>query len=428
MSSPSTPTSTPSAGALSQALPYAKALGAVALSAVLLTFHAIYAAVALATRLLAQPLVVFSPHPVLLYLLAPIFLFVTLVLEVLLWTPLRVGSHLADVLYPVYLLVGVACITGAVLGFGGRHVSMEREARAMKSLVACDRIHQFSRGVLPWRAVGRRVGHEGGQKYLKPESSPSPSLWDAGKALKLTLRHRQLWARPLPTGLTSRASFAASITLRFGCFRPSVRSGRLLTRVQCVPSVPGPKNNGQPCVRCARKGLVCEYLETAEEELRSRMGRIMPASAPASAGSSVSGRRTPAPLPTEMPAPPYPGTPRQSAPARSHTYPQVGPSVGRHWSYLPPDADLAALAAGEPFTPDISPRLSPLATQSRSRSSSLADALGSYEYPYPDFGYTQQRVEEPSAALYRMPGIDPNQELTLVCLCRQTPCVCGFGL
>ncbi|KZT27403.1 hypothetical protein NEOLEDRAFT_1048991, partial [Neolentinus lepideus HHB14362 ss-1] len=57
------------------------------------------------------------------YLLAPAVLFVTIVLNLFVWTPLAAIKYLADQVYPIYLLVGMACICGAVVGVVTRSVA-----------------------------------------------------------------------------------------------------------------------------------------------------------------------------------------------------------------------------------------------------------------------------------------------------------------
>ena len=65
----------------------------------------------------------FWPVPVLLYLSAPVFVFCKLVIAVFFILPYKTILYLLDALYPVYVLAGVACITGGVLGIIGRQFS-----------------------------------------------------------------------------------------------------------------------------------------------------------------------------------------------------------------------------------------------------------------------------------------------------------------
>ncbi|KAK7045265.1 hypothetical protein R3P38DRAFT_2883270 [Favolaschia claudopus] len=106
--------------ALVRALPYItsalSALGSLTLS-LLLT---LYAALAFLANVIAHPIIFLSPFPLLLYLLAPLFIFIQLLLEVLVHAPYRATLYVADVVYPAYVFVGVACITGALVGLGGR--------------------------------------------------------------------------------------------------------------------------------------------------------------------------------------------------------------------------------------------------------------------------------------------------------------------
>ncbi|KAJ7101368.1 hypothetical protein B0H15DRAFT_409933 [Mycena belliarum] len=101
---------------LLRALPYAKyAVSALAVSSLAL-FHASFTALATLTR----PLAFLSPLPFLLYVLAPAIVFVQIFVEVGVYNPYRAVVFLLDTLYPVYVCIGVACITGALLGLGGR--------------------------------------------------------------------------------------------------------------------------------------------------------------------------------------------------------------------------------------------------------------------------------------------------------------------
>ncbi|PPQ96628.1 hypothetical protein CVT26_010669 [Gymnopilus dilepis] len=74
---------------------------------------------------LVKPLnfLIFSPIPVFLYVLAPVIVFLQLALNAFVWSPYRVALYLLDALYPLYVLCGVACITGGILGFAARMIS-----------------------------------------------------------------------------------------------------------------------------------------------------------------------------------------------------------------------------------------------------------------------------------------------------------------
>jgi hypothetical protein len=61
--------------------------------------------------------------PILLYLFAPVIVFSQLVVTIFLLGPYNIILYLFDALYPLYLLAGVACITGGVLGIAGRGLS-----------------------------------------------------------------------------------------------------------------------------------------------------------------------------------------------------------------------------------------------------------------------------------------------------------------
>ena len=68
-------------------------------------------------------LLLFWPVPILLYLFAPVIVFSELVVTVFFFAPYRSILYLLDAFYPLYVLAGVACITGGVLGIAGRELS-----------------------------------------------------------------------------------------------------------------------------------------------------------------------------------------------------------------------------------------------------------------------------------------------------------------
>ena len=63
------------------------------------------------------------PVPILLYLFAPVIVFSGLVVTIFFSAPYKIILYLLDALYPLYVLTGVACITGGVLGIAGRELS-----------------------------------------------------------------------------------------------------------------------------------------------------------------------------------------------------------------------------------------------------------------------------------------------------------------
>ena len=86
-----------------------------------------YAAFSLVGSLLSFPLalikLVLSLLPILLYILAPITTFIDLVTTLFIRLPYQTFIYLADALYPLYVLFGVACITGCLFGYGGRLIA-----------------------------------------------------------------------------------------------------------------------------------------------------------------------------------------------------------------------------------------------------------------------------------------------------------------
>ncbi|KAJ7257546.1 hypothetical protein B0H12DRAFT_1232576 [Mycena haematopus] len=103
--------------ALARALPYIQSAATHLLSSL---FRTVFAA----ATFLAHPIVLVLPASIalLLYIVAPFLVFSQLVFEIVLHTPYRVIVFLSDAVYPAYVFLGVACITGALLGWTGRSV------------------------------------------------------------------------------------------------------------------------------------------------------------------------------------------------------------------------------------------------------------------------------------------------------------------
>ena len=64
-------------------------------------------------------------YPVLLltplyYVFAPLIVFVQVSLDFLVFTPYKITAYLLDLVYPIYVVVGAACIAGVLLGGLGR--------------------------------------------------------------------------------------------------------------------------------------------------------------------------------------------------------------------------------------------------------------------------------------------------------------------
>ncbi len=69
---------------------------------------------------LLKPLLVLSPLPIVLYLFAPLFVFINIAITLFVRLPYSTLAYLTDALYPFYVLCGVACIAGGVFGLSGR--------------------------------------------------------------------------------------------------------------------------------------------------------------------------------------------------------------------------------------------------------------------------------------------------------------------
>ncbi|KAF8331005.1 hypothetical protein F5887DRAFT_1178369 [Amanita rubescens] len=72
---------------------------------------------------IAKPVILLSPLPIILYILSPVFTFCNVLFDMLVLMPFRMAAYLLDALYPLYVFCGVACITGCLLGLGGRYLS-----------------------------------------------------------------------------------------------------------------------------------------------------------------------------------------------------------------------------------------------------------------------------------------------------------------
>ncbi|KAF9450771.1 hypothetical protein P691DRAFT_809608 [Macrolepiota fuliginosa MF-IS2] len=82
---------------------------------------------ALALPVYAYNLLTYIPWTTLIspvtYLLAPLTTFIYIILGLTLYTPYQFISWLIRALFPLYVFCGVACITGGLLGLGGRILS-----------------------------------------------------------------------------------------------------------------------------------------------------------------------------------------------------------------------------------------------------------------------------------------------------------------
>ncbi|KAI0073667.1 hypothetical protein K474DRAFT_170000 [Panus rudis PR-1116 ss-1] len=86
-------------------------------SVVVATFHALFSISSVFLNIfhtLSTPI---------LYLLSPFLLFAQIVLDGLVYTPYRILAYLVYSLYPIYVLVGTACIAAGVLGMTARFVT-----------------------------------------------------------------------------------------------------------------------------------------------------------------------------------------------------------------------------------------------------------------------------------------------------------------
>lgn len=96
---------------ISQLIPYVTA-----------SFSALKVAFRLTTRAL-RPVQNLSPLPIVIYILAPALVLLDITTTLFLRTPYRTAVYLLEAVYPLYVFVGVACITGGILGLAARVLS-----------------------------------------------------------------------------------------------------------------------------------------------------------------------------------------------------------------------------------------------------------------------------------------------------------------
>jgi hypothetical protein len=72
------------------------------------------------TASLFKSLLRLSPLPIVLYVIAPVTVFLDLIVAVFIRAPYNGVIYLLDALFPLYVFCGVACITGGLLGLTGR--------------------------------------------------------------------------------------------------------------------------------------------------------------------------------------------------------------------------------------------------------------------------------------------------------------------
>ncbi|KAF9007112.1 hypothetical protein BDQ17DRAFT_1351454 [Cyathus striatus] len=100
-------------------LPYLSALLSFVYPILVLFFRLLYHA----STKLALYIVIVSPLPIVLYILAPVTVFCQAVFRFFVLAPYRILVYLIDAVYPLYVFCGVAIITGSALGLCARGVS-----------------------------------------------------------------------------------------------------------------------------------------------------------------------------------------------------------------------------------------------------------------------------------------------------------------
>ena len=69
---------------------------------------------------LLYPILAIIPIPI--YLLSPVIITSQILLDLFVVLPYRAVVYVSQALYPLYAFLGVACLSGAIIGFGGRQI------------------------------------------------------------------------------------------------------------------------------------------------------------------------------------------------------------------------------------------------------------------------------------------------------------------
>ncbi|KAG7443598.1 uncharacterized protein BT62DRAFT_1008956 [Guyanagaster necrorhizus] len=72
----------------------------------------------------SYPVILLSPFPVFIYVFAPLIVFTQVALDIVVFTPARTILSLLELVYPLYVLMGIACITGLLVGGIGRLLTL----------------------------------------------------------------------------------------------------------------------------------------------------------------------------------------------------------------------------------------------------------------------------------------------------------------
>ena len=93
------------------------------LSVLATTFTVIATATVTIASYMIYPILFLSPLPLILYILSPVLVLGSILLDALIVTPYYAVSSLAGIVYPLYVLLGIACLSGAFMGVSGRIIS-----------------------------------------------------------------------------------------------------------------------------------------------------------------------------------------------------------------------------------------------------------------------------------------------------------------
>jgi hypothetical protein len=69
---------------------------------------------------LLYPFLAIIPIPI--YLLSPLIITSKILLDLFVVLPYRAVVYVSQALYPIYAFLGVACLSGVIIGFGGRQL------------------------------------------------------------------------------------------------------------------------------------------------------------------------------------------------------------------------------------------------------------------------------------------------------------------
>ncbi|KAL0956315.1 hypothetical protein HGRIS_002468 [Hohenbuehelia grisea] len=112
--------------------PYILRAGVLLVSAASSTFNALFSIVRFTYQLSPHHIVLPTSVAVAAYVFSPVLVLARIFLDLFVWTPWQSLAYFFEILYPLYVLCGVACILGGGVGLLGRVIS-EGLVKALKS-------------------------------------------------------------------------------------------------------------------------------------------------------------------------------------------------------------------------------------------------------------------------------------------------------